>query len=271
MVFKVVTLTLLVACAQAIRYDGHAATSSIVFNDNHNSVQHIQSAHPAPSHGYAAPIAHYSAPSSVSHYAAPAPVAQYAAPAPVAHYAAPAIKVAAPVLLKSSGPSHGASSYSSLSFGSDNGYYNQHSAPVAHYAAPAAKIAAPLLIKAPAKVAVAPVAYAQVAPAYNHGGYSHGGYSHHEEEYAHPKYEFAYGVEDHHTGDIHSHKEVRDGDVTHGEYSLHEADGTVRTVKYSVDKHSGFNAVVERSGHANHAQPTKVILKAVAPAPSYYH
>nr|XP_023019612.1 cuticle protein 8-like [Leptinotarsa decemlineata] len=82
----------------------------------------------------------------------------------------------------------------------------------------------------------------------------------HEEEYAHPKYEFAYGVEDHHTGDIHSHKESRDGDITHGEYSLHEADGTIRTVKYTVEKHSGFNAVVEKSGHPTEQLVKKVIL-----------
>lgn len=29
---------------------------------------------------------------------------------------------------------------------------------------------------------------------------------------AHPKYEFAYGIEDHHTGDFHGQKEVRDGE-----------------------------------------------------------
>lgn len=60
----------------------------------------------------------------------------------------------------------------------------------------------------------------------------------------HPKYEFAYGVEDHHTGDFHSQKEVRDGDKVQGEYSLHETDGSVRIVKYTADKHNGFNAVV---------------------------
>lgn len=69
------------------------------------------------------------------------------------------------------------------------------------------------------------------------------------------KYEFSYGVADHHTGDIHSHKETRDGYLTQGEYSLHEADGTIRTVKYTVDKHSGFNAVVERTGHPKQAAP----------------
>lgn len=29
---------------------------------------------------------------------------------------------------------------------------------------------------------------------------------------AHPKYEFSYGVEDHHTGDFHKQKEIRDGE-----------------------------------------------------------
>lgn len=62
------------------------------------------------------------------------------------------------------------------------------------------------------------------------------------------KYEFAYGVADPHTGDYHSQKESRDGYLTQGEYSVHEADGTIRTVKYTADKHNGFNAIVERSG-----------------------
>ena len=34
---------------------------------------------------------------------------------------------------------------------------------------------------------------------------------HHVDYYAHPKYHFAYGVEDHHTGDFHGQKEHRDG------------------------------------------------------------
>ncbi|CAH1368538.1 unnamed protein product, partial [Tenebrio molitor] len=71
---------------------------------------------------------------------------------------------------------------------------------------------------------------------------------------SHPKYEFKYGVEDHHTGDIKSHSESRDGDVVKGQYSLHEPDGTVLTVKYTADKHSGFNAEVHREGHASHPQ-----------------
>ncbi|XP_060535591.1 adult-specific cuticular protein ACP-22-like [Cylas formicarius] len=72
--------------------------------------------------------------------------------------------------------------------------------------------------------------------------------------YAHPKYEFKYGVEDHHTGDSKQQHEVRDGDKVEGEYSLHEPDGTIRTVKYTADKHNGFNAIVIRKGHAHHPE-----------------
>lgn len=41
---------------------------------------------------------------------------------------------------------------------------------------------------------------------------THDKHGHHNVDYvAHPKYEFAYGVEDHHTGDYHSQKEHRNG------------------------------------------------------------
>ncbi|XP_063379438.1 histidine-rich glycoprotein-like [Cydia fagiglandana] len=77
----------------------------------------------------------------------------------------------------------------------------------------------------------------------------------HHDYYAHPKYEFEYKVEDPHTGDKKSQHEARDGDLVKGYYSLHEADGTVRIVHYTADKHSGFNAEVKREGHAQHAAP----------------
>ncbi|KAF2887186.1 hypothetical protein ILUMI_18987, partial [Ignelater luminosus] len=86
------------------------------------------------------------------------------------------------------------------------------------------------------------------------GGYGHGHHEHIVDQYAHPKYQFDYGVSDHHTGDHHSQKEVRDGDVVHGEYSLHEPDGTIRTVKYTADHKNGFNAQVIRQGHAAHPE-----------------
>lgn len=81
------------------------------------------------------------------------------------------------------------------------------------------------------------------------------------------KYEFGYGVADPQTGDMHSHKEAREGDFTVGEYSVQEPDGSLRTVKYTVDKNSGFNAVVEKSGQAQHAQPAHGVIA----APHGYH
>ncbi|XP_022815952.1 cuticle protein 19-like [Spodoptera litura] len=77
----------------------------------------------------------------------------------------------------------------------------------------------------------------------------------HVEYYSHPKYEFAYKVEDPHTGDKKSQHESRDGDVVKGVYSLHEPDGTVRIVEYHADKKTGFNANVKHEGHAKHIVP----------------
>ncbi|XP_019527483.2 adult-specific cuticular protein ACP-20 [Aedes albopictus] len=85
------------------------------------------------------------------------------------------------------------------------------------------------------------------------GGYG-GGDEEHKDYYAHPKYKFEYGVQDHKTGDHKSHWEIRDGDVVKGQYSLHEPDGTERVVEYKSDKHSGFEAHVKRVGHGHHPQ-----------------
>ncbi|KAF5307759.1 hypothetical protein FQR65_LT06630 [Abscondita terminalis] len=82
------------------------------------------------------------------------------------------------------------------------------------------------------------------------GGYGH----HHVDYYAHPKYKFKYGVSDDHTHDHHNQHETRDGDVVHGEYSLHEPDGTIRIVKYTADHKNGFNAEVIKKGHAKHPE-----------------
>lgn len=63
-----------------------------------------------------------------------------------------------------------------------------------------------------------------------------------------PKYKFAYGVKDPHTGDLKEAWEHRDGDKVVGEYSLVEPDGTHRVVKYHANDKEGFNAVVEVIG-----------------------
>lgn len=76
----------------------------------------------------------------------------------------------------------------------------------------------------------------------------------HVDYYAYPKYEYKYGVSDPHTGDSKSQHEARDGDVVKGYYTVADPDGTHRTVHYTSDKHSGFNAIVQRSGHAVHPQ-----------------
>ncbi|XP_029156613.1 cuticle protein 18.6-like isoform X2 [Nylanderia fulva] len=69
---------------------------------------------------------------------------------------------------------------------------------------------------------------------------------------AHPKYEFSYGVEDHHTGDFHGQKESRDGGSVTGEYSVKDPGGTFRVVSYHADK-EGFHAVVHTTGKNDHS------------------
>ncbi|XP_072940714.1 adult-specific cuticular protein ACP-20-like [Epargyreus clarus] len=78
-----------------------------------------------------------------------------------------------------------------------------------------------------------------------HGHHGHG----HHDYYTHPKFEFAYKVADHHTGDIKSQHEHRDGDVVKGSYSLHQPDGSERVVHYHGDDHSGFHADVKYATH----------------------
>ncbi|XP_076271426.1 cuticle protein 18.6-like [Rhynchophorus ferrugineus] len=136
---------------------------------------------------------------------------------------------------------------------------------VAKYAVPAAPVysVAPAVTKValPVVAKVAPVAYAAPvakyapAPAYK------------EESYEPIPYEFNYGIQDPHTGDFHSQEEKSDGHHVVGQYSLHEADGTVRIVKYSDDGH-GFNAVVERQGEPTPAPA--VYKKVVAVAAPHY-
>ncbi|XP_045764848.1 cuticle protein 19-like [Maniola jurtina] len=74
----------------------------------------------------------------------------------------------------------------------------------------------------------------------------------HVDYHTHPKYTFEYKVEDHHTGDIKSQHETRDGDVVKGHYSLHQPDGSERNVHYEADKHTGFHADVKFDVHHVH-------------------
>lgn len=81
---------------------------------------------------------------------------------------------------------------------------------------------------------------------YQHA-YQHQQEEEHVDYHSHPKYEFKYGVNDYHTGDIKSQHEERDGDVVKGSYSLVEADGSIRTVHYTADDKHGFQAVVHKT------------------------
>lgn len=91
------------------------------------------------------------------------------------------------------------------------------------------------------------------------GAGSYGGYAdQHQQPYDEGSHEpvhysFHYDVHDPHTGDVKSQHETRTGDVVTGFYTMVEPDGTVRTVKYKADKHSGFNAVVDRKKPAEYA------------------
>ncbi|XP_043524855.1 cuticle protein 19-like isoform X2 [Frieseomelitta varia] len=82
---------------------------------------------------------------------------------------------------------------------------------------------------------------------------------------AYPRYSFNYGVLDGYTGDSKSAWEERDGDTVKGEYSVVEADGSIRTVTYTADDHNGFNAVVTRNEPPRNAQQYNN-LKAFLPA-----
>ncbi|KNC30896.1 hypothetical protein FF38_09294 [Lucilia cuprina] len=68
----------------------------------------------------------------------------------------------------------------------------------------------------------------------------------------HPEYAFSYGVKDLHTGDVKSQWESREGDGVKGHYSVLEPDGSIRTVTYTADAKSGFNAVVKTVGANSH-------------------
>lgn len=92
-----------------------------------------------------------------------------------------------------------------------------------------------------------------LAAAYEHGssyvtrsdhnipthGHEHGHDEHdHKDYYHYPSYKYEYGVHDPKTKDRHSQWEHRDGDDVKGEYTLDEADGTVRFLqitKYYFD------------------------------------
>ncbi|XP_050668993.1 cuticle protein-like [Leptidea sinapis] len=204
----------------------------------------------APSY-HSAPIAHQTL--TVQHatpirHVAPvyehAPVISHAAP--IISHAAPIISHAAPLI------SHSSPIISQVSQYTPTHTSIAHATPIIAHAAPihqSVHYSAPTI---------------QQAPVHYNQQYATG----HQEYYSHPKYEFEYSVNDPHTGDIKSQHEARDGDHVAGSYSLHEADGSVRTVHYNADGHNGFNAHVEHSEPSKHIQP---VQQYVVPQHNYHH
>ncbi|XP_063361304.1 cuticle protein 8-like [Cydia amplana] len=125
----------------------------------------------------------------------------------------------------------------------------EHSTPLFHavHATPVVH-AAPIVHAAPVVHQTAQIHH---APILQHAAVGH---AQHQliEEHGPAKYEYAYSVEDPHTGDHKSHHETRDGDVVKGEYSLLQPDGSVRKVTYTADHHNGFNAIVHNSAPTVH-------------------
>ncbi|CAK1593554.1 unnamed protein product [Parnassius mnemosyne] len=68
-----------------------------------------------------------------------------------------------------------------------------------------------------------------------------------------PNYNFAYEVNDPHTGDFKRQQESRRGGTVLGQYSLLQPDGVTRIVNYRADDHTGFKAVVNNEGRPNNA------------------
>uniref|UniRef100_T1HEG0 Uncharacterized protein n=1 Tax=Rhodnius prolixus TaxID=13249 RepID=T1HEG0_RHOPR len=121
------------------------------------------------------------------------------------------------------------------------GYAGYGQVPVARLAA------APV---APVPVARAPAA---VAPVREDAAYD-----------PNPQYTYSYQVDDPVTGDSKAQTETRQGDVVQGSYTLIEPDGSRRTVDYTADPVSGFNAVVRKDGGVTSA-PVAVPVGAPAP------
>ncbi|XP_073838097.1 cuticular protein 66D [Musca autumnalis] len=85
-----------------------------------------------------------------------------------------------------------------------------------------------------------------------------------EEEYEdqNSSYQFGFDVKDDEFTNYQNRKEVRDGGVIKGSYSVVDSDGFIRTVKYTADPKEGFKAEVIR-------EPTDIVVKIPTPAPQH--
>lgn len=77
---------------------------------------------------------------------------------------------------------------------------------------------------------------------------------------ANSSYQFGFDVKDDEYTNYQNRKEVRDGNVIKGSYSVVDSDGFIRTVTYTADPKEGFKADVVR-------EPTDIVVKIPTPAP----
>ncbi|XP_066138314.1 putative uncharacterized protein DDB_G0271606 isoform X2 [Euwallacea fornicatus] len=77
-----------------------------------------------------------------------------------------------------------------------------------------------------------------------------------------PSYQFGFDVKDDQYTNYQTRKEERDGKTITGSYSVVDADGYIRTVKYTADPKEGFKAEVSR-------EPTDIKIKIPKPHPQY--
>ncbi|XP_050301323.1 uncharacterized protein LOC126739612 [Anthonomus grandis grandis] len=77
-----------------------------------------------------------------------------------------------------------------------------------------------------------------------------------------PSYQFGFDVKDDQFTNYQTRKEERDGKVITGSYSVVDADGYIRTVKYTAHPKDGFKAEVSR-------EPTDIKIKIPKPEPQY--
>ncbi|XP_063888694.1 pro-resilin-like [Scylla paramamosain] len=76
--------------------------------------------------------------------------------------------------------------------------------------------------------------------------------SYESDESTEAKYAFQWSVEDESTGNDFDHQEARDGDDTHGVYTVRLPDGRLQTVTYIVDSDDGYVADVKYEGVARY-------------------
>lgn len=81
-----------------------------------------------------------------------------------------------------------------------------------------------------------------------------------DENEGNSSYQFGFDVKDDEYTNYQQRKEVRDGNVIKGSYSVVDSDGFIRTVTYTADPKEGFKADVVR-------EPTDIVVKVPTPAP----